>query len=107
MRMLWGKDGKNRDDDPQNFAAILLDWMTKADNYTKYHGFNNGTQKIEVCKKVAQRINKAGVVKTQSLKIVKKKIEAIEKQMQHPFDFESSLTGVDLMQSSYEKDQKT
>lgn len=107
LRLLWGTDGKNGKDDPRNLASILLDQMTEVENYSKYRGYKNGsTGKIEICKKLAEMMNHAGVVITRPTDDVQKKIETIKTQMRRTFDWENN-TGAGLMESGSEKDKKS
>jgi hypothetical protein len=99
LRLLWGRDGKNGENDPNSSEAILLNWLTEADNYNRYRGKGNeGETKIEFCQDVANIINAAGVVKNRSADDVKKKIETLEKQMRKAAEW-ASQTGAGLMES--------
>lgn len=97
-RLLWKSDGKDGLTDPRTSEAILVEWMTQGDNYIKYRGYqNNGVRKLDQCQKIADIINRAGVMKKRSKKDVHTKICQIEAHMRKALDYERSDTGVGLM----------
>lgn len=100
-RFLWEKDGKDGPDDPRTSEAILVEWLTEGDNFVKYRGYKNGgTRKLDTCQKIADIINREGVMKVRSKHDVRKKIFLIEGQMRKALDWERGDTGAGLLYGS-------
>ena len=59
QNLLWEKDGKHGEHDPENSMATLINWWNIHPNYQKYRGkHNNGVKKIQICEKICANINK-------------------------------------------------
>ena len=45
----WDKDGKDGEDDPVNSMAVLLEWWTAGNNYSRYRGKDSKGTKKRTC----------------------------------------------------------
>lgn len=45
----WDKDGKDGEDDPVNLMAVLLEWWTAGNNYSRYRGKDSKGTKKRMC----------------------------------------------------------
>jgi len=99
LGLYWDNDGATGKEDPNNSLSILIAWLQKPGNFSRYRGKdNNGTRKKDFAFKIATLCNLAGVKVKRDAKQVQSKIDHLLKQFKTAKDWASN-TGVGVRAS--------
>ena len=98
-RLDWGSDGALGLTDPRNSERILLDWMCKEGNCSRFRGKNNrGVTKMQFAQRLAEQMIAAHVKVKRTAKQVLNKIEHLEKTFKAALSFSQTETGQGLQE---------
>jgi hypothetical protein len=96
----WNNDGKNGRNDPNTSEQILMNWLLEEGNFAAYCKCDFGMTKKNFATKIADTINRAGVLCKRDAKQVLNKIGHIQKLFRATRDWAYNTTGQGLKEES-------